>query len=329
MRTKGAVLSKLAMAAAIVPTACTLSDVQIAEADDVLLVEAYVTWAAPAPRAAARVFLHGTLTTEDELRPSTLDAFIEMIAEDGQRTALLEVPPEVCLASDTPADRNPGRCYAGALAASVTPGRRVLMEIEMADGRIVTGGTVLPNDFDIVSPITSSRTCRVPARRLLEVAWTSSAGAWAYTTETSLRGARDVLGALDGQFQELDDPLLLFGLAISDADTAVSFPNEYGLFDRFGDDVTTLALIELQEGLLNGMSASITVAAADRNYVNWQRGGNFNPSGLVRVPSLRGDGTGVLGSTVARAVNLEVGDPVPGRPACEGIVPQAAAQTAP
>ena len=312
----------LALAATLGSTACTLTDVQIAEAEDVLLIEAYVSWAPPAPLAAATVFVHGTLTSEGVLRGLSPEVLIEMIAEEGQRTALLEVPTGVCLVSFSP-DSNPGRCYAGALPASVFPGKRVTMEIAVADGRKITGGTVIPEDFEIVSPTASSGTCRVPSERLLEVAWTPSPGAWAYPSETALQGVREVLVAKDVQFDDLDDPLILFGLAISDSDTTVSFPNEYGLFDRFGDDVTTRALIELQDGLLTGMSASITVAAADRNYVNWQRGGNFNPSGLVRVPSLRGDGTGVLGSTVRRTVNVEVGGPATGRPACEGLAPSA------
>jgi hypothetical protein len=60
----------------------------------------------------------------------------------------------------------------------------------------------------------------------------------------------------------------------------------------------------------------VVVAAADRNYVNWVRGGNFNPSGLVRVPSVRGDGTGVFGSIVAKTVVLTT-VPESTAPACE------------
>jgi len=294
--------------------ACELTDVQIAESEDVLLVEAFVSWAPPAPRAAATVFVHGTLVREGELRGDSPDVLIEMTADDGQRAVLSEVPPEVCLVNAS--DDNPGRCYAAALPESAAPGRSVTMELEAADGRQVTGRTVLPEDFEILSPTVSGTTCRVPERQLLDLTWTSSAGAWAYPSETSLRGVRDVLAAQDPDFQGLDDPLVLFGLAISDEDTTVSFPDEYGLFDRFDDDITTRALIELQDGLLAGMSGVVTVAAADRNYVNWLRGGGFNPSGLVRVPSLVGDGTGVLGATVRRTVRIEVGAPAAGRPAC-------------
>ena len=306
-----------ALAPLLAVTACELTDVQIAESEDVLLVEAFVSWAPPAPRAAATVFVHGTLSREGELRGPSPDALVEMTTEEGQVTSLLEVPPEVCVVGATP-EVNPGRCYAAALPPSASPGRPVTMTLATDDGREVSGRTVIPADFDILSPTASGTTCRVPEKTLLELAWTTSVGAWAYPSETAIRGARDVLAASDPEFQGLDDPLVLFGLAISDEDTTVSFPDEYGLFDRFSDEVTTKALIELQDGLLSGMSATVTVAAADRNYVNWQRGGNFNPSGPVRVPSLSGDGTGVLGSTVRRTVRIEVGPPTVGRPECDG-----------
>ena len=53
----------------------------------------------------------------------------------------------------------------------------------------------------------------------------------------------------------------------------------------------------------------MSIAAADRNYVNWVRGGNFNPSGQVRVPSVRGDGTGVFAATVVRSLRVFAAPP--------------------
>jgi hypothetical protein len=62
------------------------------------------------------------------------------------------------------------------------------------------------------------------------------------------------------------------------------------------------------------------ISATDRNYVNWVRGGNFNPSGVVRVPSVGGDGIGVFASTVTRTFEVVVNpDPAGGlftAPAC-------------
>ena len=44
----------------------------------------------------------------------------------------------------------------------------------------------------------------------------------------------------------------------------------------------------------------------DRNWVNWERGGNFNPSGQIRIPSVFGDGTGVFATATRRLVRVLV-----------------------
>jgi hypothetical protein len=111
-----------------------------------------------------------------------------------------------------------------------------------------------------------------------------------------------------------EDSLSLLGLSIAENDTTLVFPSEFGVFDRFDLD-RDLALV-LQEGLPQGTRARIVVAAAERNYVNWVRGGNFNPSGAVRIPSLRGDGVGVLGAVVRRVVWVEGALPRDGLPSC-------------
>ncbi len=102
-----------------------------------------------------------------------------------------------------------------------------------------------------------------------------------------------------------EDPLDLVGLSISASDTTIVFPTEFGVFERFDLD-RDLALL-LQQGLPRGISVGIVVGAVDRNFVNWVRGGDFNPSGQVRIPSLQGDGTGVLGSVVRRTIRMETG----------------------
>jgi hypothetical protein len=61
-----------------------------------------------------------------------------------------------------------------------------------------------------------------------------------------------------------------------------------------------------------GTAARVTVSAVDRNYVNWVRGGNFNPSGTVRIPSVEGDGTGFFGTSVTRWVDFLINPPPQG-----------------
>jgi hypothetical protein len=145
----------------------------------------------------------------------------------------------------------------------------------------------------------------------LPIAWTTSSDAWVYVSETLLHGLAPILQQQGIELE--DDPLLLFGLSFSNQDTTVVFPTEFGLFQRFDEDLTR-ALIAIQNGLPAGVVADVTIAAADRNYVNWERGGNFNPSGLIRVASIRGDGTGTFGSIVPHRVVIHVGSST--LPAC-------------
>jgi hypothetical protein len=125
-----------------------------------------------------------------------------------------------------------------------------------------------------------------------------------YPSEISIRGLRR---ALQQEGIDIDhEPVRLFGLSISNSDTTISFPNEFGLFDRFDDDLTE-ALVAIQAGLPATVVTDVVIAAADRNYVNWERGGNFNPSGVVRIGNLRGAGTGVFGSLVVKHFQVRVG----------------------
>jgi hypothetical protein len=151
--------------------------------------------------------------------------------------------------------------------------------------------------------------CVLGASETLGIEWTAAEGTWAYIAETVITGLRD---ALPDEI-EVDDPLDLFGLAISASDTTIVFPSEFGIFERFDLD-RDLALL-LQEGLPEGTTAAVVVGATDRNWVNWVRGGSFNPSGQVRIPSVHGAGTGVFASVVRRTVRFDVGDSF-GTPPC-------------
>jgi hypothetical protein len=128
--------------------------------------------------------------------------------------------------------------------------------------------------------------------------------------ETSISGLGSALASEGIEVEE--DPLYLLGLSISATDTTVVFPSEFGVFDRF--DLDQDLAVRLQRGLPEGTGALVTIAAVERNYVNWARGGNFNPSGQVRVASLRGDGTGVFGAAVVRRFRVLAAEASPGGP---------------
>jgi hypothetical protein len=226
--------------------------------------------------------------------------------------SLDEVPTRNCIAGDVmgPLD---GTCYSQdpRSAGRIVAGSTYSLRITLRDGSVLTGTTTVPGEFEIGTP--SAAVCRLDPGTTIDLHWTPARDAWVYVAEVDLNGLAEALAAQGIELE--DEPLRLLGLSISRQDTTLAFPTGFGLFDRADPDVAD-ALIAIRDGLPPGVRASVVVAAADRNYVNWVRGGNFNPSGLVRVPSVRGDGTGVFGSIVAKTVVLTT-VPESTAPACE------------
>jgi hypothetical protein len=288
-------------------TGCELREVQIALPEDIVIAEIILR----PSQNTQRAFLH---RTRGSGAPAAVDgAVIEVRGEDPRVMAFAQTQEGQCVGqfSNIP-EGSQGSCYlsgAGEASLPILPGETYHLTITLADGRRMTGVTTVPNDFQLLRP--NTQLCTVPEMTTLELSWTRSPGAWVYAAETNLRG---ITGALQPHNIRVDeDPLRLFGLSLSASDTTITFPSEFGLFDRFDEDLTE-ALVFLQKGLPRGVFADVTVAAADRNYVNWERGGNFNPSGFVRVPSISGAGSGVFGSLVSKSFQVAVEDPR--RPPC-------------
>ncbi|MEQ9570012.1 MAG: hypothetical protein RLN75_07450, partial [Longimicrobiales bacterium] len=187
------------------------------------------------------------------------------------------------------------------------PGDTLDLDVQLLEGGTIRGRTVLPGDYDFEGP-SHEDVCVIPADRPYPLTWTASDGAWAYVAETQIYGLRAAL-APRGIDVEID-PLFLLGLSISASDTTIAFPAEFGVFDRF--DLDREVALVLQQGLPPSTWAEVVVAAVDRNYVNWIRGGNFNPSGTVRIPSVTGSGTGFFGSGTVRWLEMLVNPPPQG-----------------
>jgi hypothetical protein len=272
---------------AVLAAGCQLQEVEIAEIDDVVVVEVVLL-----DGATQKAWLHRTRTAGKS--PLVPNAVVTVTADDGR---VFTFQPDSALACifgrrSQPAP-NLGSCYTANF--STVPGRTYHLNVRTDDGRELTGTTTVPQPFTLIRPRAPLGFCRLPPQGKLEIMWSASPGAWVYAAETELNGIRAVLRNRNIEIEE--DPVRLFGLSLSATDTTIVFPNEFGLFDRLDGDLTE-ALAVLQEGLPTGIRAEIVISAADRNYVNWERGGNFNPSGFVRVPSVFGAGTGVFGSLV-------------------------------
>ncbi len=294
----GALLACL-MAAA---SGCELREITLTEPDRAVVAEAYVRVEAPSVPGGsgtgrASVLLHETLgpTGGSGMVPGA--RVVVTRSHDGLEVGFEEVALESCVIV-TPVEGS-GTCYlpeSEAAIAELDPGDRLELRITLADGGALESETVVPGAFELRN-VSSGDTCVLPPGRQSGIVWSSSAGAWAYVSDTFVSGLAPILGT-----ELVDDPLYLLGLSVSAHDTTIAFPGEFGLFAR--GELDQEVSLTLQQGLPPGTSAVVTVAAVDRNWVNWVRGGNFNPSGVVRVPSVRGSGTGVFAAAVTHAFRV-------------------------
>lgn len=293
---------------ALLLTGCELEEVSLTEPRSVLVAEVY------ARLGEGRAELTGFLQwTQGSLGPSDLgDAEIDVTGPGNLAIPLFPTASSACLATDLSGEVE-GACFrASPLEEGVLrPGDRIEVEIRTADGGILEGGAVLPGAFALIRPDVDTP-CALPPGVPLELLWTRSDGAWAYIGEAVLSGLRESMASRGVELDQ--DSVTLVGLSLSESDTTLVFPMEFGVFERF--DLDRELALALQEGLPTGVDAEVVISALERNYVNWVRGGNFNPSGPVRVPSLRGDGTGVLGGAVRKVIRVIGGPPEPGLPGC-------------
>lgn len=294
--------------------ACALEEVTLVEAEDLVVAEVYVqVGAEPSGESRATAWLHRTLGGGAPTSRPVPGADVLVTAEGGFSLELAPAPTEACV-SALPLGAE-GSCYAAAaaFAGRIRPGDALSVEIALPGGGMLRGRSTVPGDFALVTPPGEER-CVVEPRNPLEVRWTRSAGAWAYLGETVVEGLRDALAPRGIRVEE--DSLYLLGLSVSAEDTTIVFPGEFGVFDRFDLDQALAA--ELQKGLPEGTRARVVVSAVDRNHVNWIRGGTFNPSGQVRIPSLAGDGIGVFATSVSRRFEVAsvAGSPAGMGPPC-------------
>lgn len=274
-------------AAALLVAGCELQEITVATPDDAVVVDALVTVRRSTP-SSIEVLLRRSESGGPVEVPG---AAVVVTLPDGEEIAVPQTATRIPCTQDGPPG-GPGTCYRRHLP--IGEGMRLELRVETDRGEVLFGSTTIPESFDLRVGPDPEGVCAHPADTPLELVWTRSEGAWAYLAETEIRGLREALEPLGIPVEE--DPLHLLGLSVSASDTTIVFPGEFGVFDR-GDLDRDLA-VYLQGGVPPDTESHIAVTAVDRNYVNWVRGGNFNPSGLVRVPSVVGDGTGFFGSGV-------------------------------
>jgi hypothetical protein len=186
-------------------------------------------------------------------------------------------------------------CYEGPGELEVLPGATYELRVETTSGKTVRGRTTVPGDFDLLRPRTENGPCYLRPRTNLPVEWSASTGAWGYFASLYLNGMAD--GLHEAEIPGADR-LELSAVSVSERDTTLVVPSQFGLFEA--GDLDPRLVAYLQGGLPDGAFGRLYVAAMDRNYVNAVRGGEFNPSGSTRISSVIGDGVGVFGSIVVR-----------------------------
>jgi hypothetical protein len=303
------VLRFVCLAAPALLAGCDIDEITIVEIEDVVIAEIYVNLAEDPTENEIRAYLHHTVGAPGSGLDELPNALIVVRRSDGLTLDLVVTGLDACL--DSLPTVGSGACFLAdpAQTPNLSPGDLLEVEVTFADGGTLFGAARVPSSFQIDG---ISTTCRLDPNTLLPVRWSRSEGAWAYYNEISILGLPDALEP-EG-IVVVEDPLHLLGLSISDQDTTIVFPSEFGVFDRF--DLDQDLATRLQDGLPTSTRAEVSITAVEGNFVNWARGGNLNPSGQVRVPSLRGDGTGVFGATVNRGFDVVSSDQASPLPDC-------------
>jgi hypothetical protein len=282
---------------ALAAGACELAEVTTVPGEDVVVVEAVLR----TDRDPQQVLLHRTL---DGRSVGPVDA-ASVTVTDGRGVVHQFLRGGDCFRIDRryfEADSIAfeGTCYSSARGVRwVRPGETYDLRIETGDGEVIRGRTTVPGQFALRGIPFDTRdqspasTCSIRPGTRLPVSWTESAGAWSYVSQLRITGLRR---ALEPRGIGAPEPLELRGLSVSQSDTDIVLPTEFGVFERFQLDQDLLTA--LQDGFPDDVQMEMVIAAADRNWVNGVRGGTFNPSGQVRISSVVGDGIGVFGSLV-------------------------------
>lgn len=274
--------------------ACELTEVEITEIEPNVVIEAYAQ-IRPEGGGTIIVLLHGSVGVPG-MDPDGPEATVRVLAEDGAEVLLPEAVDEECVYGDAPPDpADPRRCYSAAVDPSfVQPSDRLVLQIDLVDGGRIEGGTQVPGAFELVQP--NGGACTV-VTGALDFIWSQSEGTWYYVANVELSGIASDLMALG--VQNPADSVVYSSIAVSQSDTVVAYPDDFFLDANEDDFDYTSALNTLvSDGIQSNWVAVVNVTAADRNLTNWVRGGGFHPSGTVRIPSLRGAGTGFFGSSV-------------------------------
>ncbi|MBW3628260.1 MAG: DUF4249 domain-containing protein [Gemmatimonadetes bacterium] len=307
IRRAGCRAALIGLLVALLP-ACELADVVTEPAEDILVVESVLSAAVD----YQIVLLHRSIA--DRIVRGEPNADVRIIGPRGDEHTLVGAPLGLCADGLTPKQTDSldvrASCYINPVRGplNVSAGSAYELRVLTADGRQLRGRTTVPGHFQLRS-LPAERTgidCSLPPNTNFPLTWSVAEGAWGYLAAMEIQGLNT---ALRPRGIVAPPSLVLTGAAVSRSDTTLVIPADLGLFELGEANQGILKI--LQNGFPAGVSVYLTIAAADRNYVNAVRGGGFNPSGNVRISSVVGDGVGAFGSIFPRRLQIAVGEDLP------------------
>ena len=178
---------------------CSLTDVTIAEPDDLLVAEVQVVLTLAADNRnvslTAWALLHRTYLFGEA--PSLAGAVVKVSA-DSRRVVRLEeqdslsscVGENPFLRDDEESEPSPGAvCYRAEAARSpFVPGERLSLEIATPDGRLLTGSSRIPGAFFFTGLNHERGRCRMEPDTNYRFRWTAAKDAWAYVADARFEG---------------------------------------------------------------------------------------------------------------------------------------------
>lgn len=290
---------------------CELAEVTVPGGADLLVVESILDAGSNTQQLLLHRTLNGRLVGGEEgasVRVRRGDG-LEVVFADAPASACTTIDPAYSVGKDSVEVR--ATCYISPAAAGrwVVPGERYDLLIETRAGERLQGRTTVPGHFAPIGlspaasrPMGEVGRCVLPPDSALTLHWSVAAGAPAYLTHMRVSGLQDALAG--SGIPNLPDIVELYGVSITERDTTIIAPTQIGVME-IGKYPTDL-MLELRDGFPAGSRVRLTIGAMDRNYVTASRGDNFNPSGMVRVSSIAGDGVGVFGSVIPYAIEVEV-----------------------
>lgn len=281
-----------ALLCACLAAGCEVAEVTTAPGENVVVVEAVLR----TDLAVQRVLLHRTV--DGTQVGSVSGAKVTITGAAGDAHTL--VPGVGCSYIDPLYAQSDtldfhGSCYVTAAGdvGWVHASQTYDLRVQTAQGEVIEGRTTVPGPYQVPSlrpgPLPGFF-CSIAPGSTLELLWTQSKGAWSYVADLSITR----LEGLAGQGLHIPDPMLIRGVSVSQADTTLVLPAEFGVFERLQYDNDLL--VAIRDGFPEGAQLDLVLASADRNWVNSVRGTGFNPSGLMRISTVVGDGVGVFGS---------------------------------